>query len=181
MRQNIAAGNWKMNLNATEAQALASEVVNMYKDEYQGDAAVIFAPPYPFLHMVKHVVGDHPRIHVAAQNLHQEEKGAYTAEVSASMLTSLGVTHVLIGHSERRQYFGEDNALLAQKVDRAIAHGLVPIFCIGETLEQARSWKHPGCKQISIERRLLSPYSRAVQFRYHRLRTCLGHWNRCYC
>ncbi|MEM6805137.1 MAG: triose-phosphate isomerase, partial [Bacteroidota bacterium] len=91
MRKNIAAGNWKMNLNAEDAQSLASEVVHMYKDEYQGDAEVIFGVPHPFLSLVHHISKDHPKIHLAAQNLHQEEKGAYTGEVSASMLTSVGV------------------------------------------------------------------------------------------
>ena len=136
MRKNIAAGNWKMNLNAEQANSLTSEVLNMVRDEYQGQAEVIVSPPYPFLAQVQHLLKDANGFHVAAQNLHQEEKGAYTAEVSASMLTSIGVTHVLIGHSERRQYFGEDNELLAKKVDKALEHGLVPIYCLGETLAQ---------------------------------------------
>ena len=136
MRKQIAAGNWKMNLSAQEAQSLASEVVNMAKDEYQGDAEVIFGVPYPYLSLVQHITKDHPNMHLAAQNLHQADKGAYTGEVSATMLTSIGVTHVIIGHSERREYQGENNDLLADKIDKALENGLVPIYCFGEKLEE---------------------------------------------
>ncbi|MEO0471753.1 MAG: triose-phosphate isomerase [Bacteroidota bacterium] len=136
MRKLIAAGNWKMNLDAEGAQSLASEVVNLFQDEYNGSAEVIFGVPFPFLHLVHHQLKDNPKVHLAAQNLHQAEKGAFTGETSASMLKSVGVTHVIIGHSERRQYFGEDNALLAEKVNTALAAGLTPIYCFGETLEQ---------------------------------------------
>lgn len=125
-----------MNLTASEAQSLASEVVNMYKDEYQGDAEVIFGVPYPYLPLVHHITKDHPNVHLAAQNLHKEEKGAYTGGVSASMLTSVGVSHVLVGHSERREYQGENNDLLADKIDKALAHELVPIYCFGEKLSE---------------------------------------------
>jgi triosephosphate isomerase len=136
MRKQIAAGNWKMNLTASEAQTLVSEVVNMYKDEYQGDAEVIFAPSYPLLSLVHHQIKDLDNVYLSGQNLHQEESGAYTGEVSASMLVSVGATHCIIGHSERREYFQESNALLARKIDRALQHQLRPIFCIGETLAE---------------------------------------------
>ena len=139
MATPIVAGNWKMNLDTTTAQSLVSEVINMVKDEYQGEAQVIFGPSFPFLSQIHHLIKGEVRFHLSAQNLYQEEKGAYTGEVSASMLTSVGCTHVIIGHSERRQIFGEDNALLAKKVDVALAHGLAPIFCIGETLTQRES------------------------------------------
>ena len=141
MRKQIAAGNWKMNLTAEEAQALVSEIIHMTQDEYQGDAEIIFGVPYPYLPIIQYQVKDHDRFHLSAQNIHQEEKGAYTGEVSADMLTSIGVTHVIIGHSERRQYFGESNELLASKTDRALANSLAPIFCIGETLEQREAGK----------------------------------------
>ena len=136
MRKKIAAGNWKMHLDAAQAQALVSEVVNMYRSEYRGDAEVIFAPSHPFLSQIHHLVKDAPKVHLAAQNLHEAAQGAYTGEVSASQLKSVGVTHVIIGHSERRQYQQESNALLASKIDIAQAHGLVPIYCIGETLAE---------------------------------------------
>ncbi|MEL6673881.1 MAG: triose-phosphate isomerase [Bacteroidota bacterium] len=136
MRKKIAAGNWKMNLNAQEAQTLTSELVQMYQDEHSGDVQVILGPAYPFLGLVHHLMKDTPNFHLSSQNIHQEEKGAYTGEISGSMLTSIGASHAIIGHSERRQYFGEDNALLAAKIDKALEHGLVPIYCIGESLAQ---------------------------------------------
>lgn len=136
MRKLIAAGNWKMNLTSTEAWGLVGGVLESFADNQKDSVHVIFSPSYPYLSQVVELASSHDRVHVAAQNLHQEEGGAYTGEISASMLTSVGVTHVIIGHSERRQYFGEDNALLAAKIDIALAHGLTPIYCVGETLEQ---------------------------------------------
>ncbi|MEO0900413.1 MAG: triose-phosphate isomerase [Bacteroidota bacterium] len=134
MAQKIVAGNWKMNLDATSAQKLVSEIVHMTADEYQGDAQVIFSPSFPFLSMVHHQIKDHDRFHLSGQNLYQAEKGAFTGEVAPAMLSSVGCSFVILGHSERRQYFNEDNALLAQKIDLALAHHLRPIYCIGETL-----------------------------------------------
>lgn len=136
MRTLIAAGNWKMNLTAEAAQALASEVVQNFQDEYSGPAEVILGVPFPYLPMIHHLVKDNPKVHLAAQTIHEADGGAFTGETSAQMLTSVGVTHAIIGHSERRAIYGEGNALLASKTDQALAHGLVPIFCIGETLEQ---------------------------------------------
>jgi triosephosphate isomerase len=141
MRKKIAAGNWKMNLSLTEAQKLVSEIVHMFKDEYRGDAEVIFGPSFPYLPSIHHLTKHYDRIHLAAQNMHEAESGAFTGEVSAEMLDSVGVSHVILGHSERRQYFQESNALLAKKADQALAHGLQVIFCIGETLEQREAGK----------------------------------------
>lgn len=141
MRKNIAAGNWKMNLGSEQAHSLTSEILTMVQAEYTGKAEVIVSPASPFLAQVQHLLKDAEGFYVAAQNLHQEDGGAYTGEVSASMLTSIGITHVLVGHSERRQYNGEGNALLASKVDKALEHGLVPIYCLGETLEQREAGK----------------------------------------
>ncbi len=141
MRKKIAAGNWKMNLTITEAQQLVSEIVNMYKDEYMGEGEIIFSPSYPFLPTIQHLVKNVDKVYVAAQNVHQEEKGAYTGEVSAAMLASMGISYCIIGHSERRTYFNEDNALLAQKIDQALSHGLKVIYCIGEKLEEREAGK----------------------------------------
>ena len=135
MRKLIAAGNWKMNLTAQEASELASSLAGNLSD-YSGKAEVIIAPSFPYLSQIVADTAASDLISVSAQNLHQEVKGAYTGETAAPMLTSIGVTHVIIGHSERRAYFHEDNALLAQKINTALAHGLTPIYCIGETLEQ---------------------------------------------
>lgn len=139
MRKKIAAGNWKMNLSLGEAQKLVSEVANMYKDEYRGDAEVIFGVPFPYLSAVHHLIKGEKGISLAAQNMHQADNGAYTGETSAHMLKEVGVSHVILGHSERRQYFGEDEALLAAKTDKALENELTVIFCIGESLEERES------------------------------------------
>ena len=136
MRKKIVAGNWKMNKTFEEAQALASEVVNMVKDEANSEAQVVLCPSFPFLPVISKAVAGSSNIHVGAQNCHQQESGAYTGEVSAPMLQSVGVTYVILGHSERRQYFQEDNQLLEAKVKAVLKQGLHPIFCIGESLEQ---------------------------------------------
>ena len=134
MRKKIVAGNWKMNKNYSDGLALFSEVVNMAKDEIRGDQQVIVCAPYIHLNSLTALANGHAQVSVGAQNAHQEESGAYTGEISASMLASVNVEYVILGHSERRQYFGEDNALLAKKTDIALKNNLKPIFCIGETL-----------------------------------------------
>jgi triosephosphate isomerase len=136
MRKQIAAGNWKMNLSADEAKALASEVTQFYQNEYNGTAEVIFGVPFPYLALISEITQSADGVYLSSQNVCTEAKGAYTGETSASMLVSVGVSHAIIGHSERRQYYGETNDILAKKIDQALAHGLVPIYCIGETLEQ---------------------------------------------
>lgn len=136
MRKKIVAGNWKMNKTFEEAQALASEVVNMVKDEVSNDALAVLCPSFPYLPAVSKAVAGSANIHVGAQNCHQQASGAYTGEVSAPMLQSVGVTYVILGHSERRQYFQEDNQLLEAKVKAVLNQGLKPIFCIGESLEE---------------------------------------------
>ena len=136
MRKKIVAGNWKMNKTFEEAQALASEVVNMVKDEVSNDALAVLCPSFPYLPAVSKAVAGSANIHVGAQNCHQQTSGAYTGEVSAPMLASVGVEYVILGHSERRQYFQEDNQLLEAKVKAVLKQGLHPIFCIGESLEQ---------------------------------------------
>lgn len=140
MRKKIVAGNWKMNKNFEEGMALTSEVVNMVKDEYQGNAEVVLFPPFIHLQAVSRLVSG--RVSCGAQNCHQEESGAYTGEVSASMIASCGCTYVILGHSERRQYFGESNALLAKKTDTALGKGLKVIYCCGETLEEREANRH---------------------------------------
>lgn len=142
MRKKIVAGNWKMNKNYTEGLSLFSEVVNMVKDELHGDQQVIVCAPYIHSHSLSALATGYVQVSVGAQNSHQEEAGAYTGEISASMLKSVGVEYVILGHSERRQYFAEDNALLAKKTDIALKNDLKPIFCIGETLTERESGEH---------------------------------------
>jgi triosephosphate isomerase len=142
MRKKIIAGNWKMNLTFDEGQKLTSEIVNMYKDENIKDVIAVLNPPFPHLFPVKKLVGDTPGIFVGAQNCSDKESGAFTGEVSAKILASFGVNYVIIGHSERREYFKESNEMLAEKVKAALANGLTPIFCCGESLDIRNAGTH---------------------------------------
>ncbi len=135
MRKQIVAGNWKMNKTADEALILASEVLNMVKDEVNTDVQVIIAPPALYLATLQKYTETVSNVGIAAQNCSSKASGAYTGEISASMLKSIGVTHVILGHSERRQYFNETNEELAEKVNIVLENGLTPIFCCGESLE----------------------------------------------
>jgi len=135
MRKKIVAGNWKMNKTASEALELANEVSNLVKAEVSADVQVIMATPALYLSEVNKAIAGIPNLAVAAQNCHEKASGAYTGEISAPMLASSGVNYVILGHSERRQYFQETNAQLAAKVDAALANGLTPLFCCGESLD----------------------------------------------
>lgn len=142
MRKKIVAGNWKMNLDYNEGLGLFSEISNMVKDELTGKQEAVICSPFIHLHSLVQMSKGNDRISVGAQNAHQAESGAYTGEISARMIKSVGATYVILGHSERRQYFGESSELLAKKIDTALANGLKPIFCIGETLEERESEVH---------------------------------------
>jgi triosephosphate isomerase len=141
MRKKIVAGNWKMNKTLEEGVALVSEIVNMVRDEVRGEAEIIIFPPFIHLQPLQNLLKG-SRIATGGQNCHQESKGAFTGEISAEMLRSVGAGFVLAGHSERRQYSGETEKLLAAKVDAAIAAGLTPIYCCGETLDERNASKH---------------------------------------
>lgn len=154
MRQKIVAGNWKMNKTLEEANILASEVVGMVSDEVRGNAKVIFCVPFPYLLPIKNIIGSNSRITVGAQNCSEHESGAYTGEVSAPMLKSMNVPYVILGHSERRQYFGEDGKLLAKKVDVALKHSLTPIFCCGEPLQVREANGHETLVKQQVEESL---------------------------
>ena len=134
MRTQIAAANWKMNLTLQEGQELLKNILAKVSSVKEGHA-IIFAVPAPYLQAAREIIGDRDNIFVSAQNIFSKTAGAYTGEVSVEMLKSLGVYHTLIGHSERRQYFGESNQFLAEKVDVALANGVTPVFCLGEPLE----------------------------------------------
>ncbi len=129
-RLNIAAGNWKMNTTLSEGIDLYNALAEQSIPE---DVVVIVGAP--FIHLGALVAAKNPAIKIAAQNCHYEKSGAYTGEISPSMLKDLGVDFVILGHSERREYFHEDNALLAKKTDAALENGLKVIFCCGEPLE----------------------------------------------
>jgi triosephosphate isomerase len=142
MRQKIVAGNWKMNLKAEDGAGLVSEIQGMYEDEVSREVQLILAPPYPHLMQAVRLTQNHAHIQVAAQNCHQADSGAFTGEVSAEILASFGVKAVILGHSERRQYFGEDAALLTEKLRAALRHGLTPILCCGESLDIREAGTH---------------------------------------
>lgn len=132
MRKKIIAGNWKMNKTVDEAVALVEQLKQVANSS---EVDVVVCPPYVCIPAVVEAVKG-SNIEVGAQNMHFEESGAFTGEVAPSMLTSLGVKYVIIGHSERRQYFAETDETVNKKVIKAIEHNLVPILCVGETLEQ---------------------------------------------
>ncbi|WP_423148019.1 triose-phosphate isomerase [Rubrolithibacter danxiaensis] len=136
MRKKIVAGNWKMNLDYNSGLSLFSEVLNMVNDEITGEQGVVVCSPFIHLNSLVQLAKGHSKVSVGAQNCHQAESGAYTGEISAGMIKSVGADYVILGHSERRQYFGETDSLLAEKVKAALKNNLIPIFCIGETLEE---------------------------------------------
>lgn len=135
MRETIIAGNWKMNLTREEAYLLIKNVVAKLSGTIPPSMRIIFCVPYPYLEESARMLEMHHLIELGAQNIHQEASGAYTGEISGPMLTSVGAKYVIIGHSERREYFAEDNEQLARKVNAALSNGLTPIFCCGETKE----------------------------------------------
>ncbi len=138
MRAKIVAGNWKMNKNRDETEALLAELSAKLPDT---DAQVIVAPTFVNLDTSKRAL-ESSAIGVSAQNMHFAENGAYTGEISADMLLNIGVDTVILGHSERRAYFGETDELLAKKVNAAVDKGLKVIFCFGEELEERKSGNH---------------------------------------
>lgn len=138
MRSKIVAGNWKMNKNLEETSALLNELVQKLPET---SAEVMVAPTFVNLaEAVKAVSGS--IVQVAAQNMHYEESGAFTGEIAPGMLKNIGVTTVILGHSERRAYFGETDDLLKKKVDTALAQGMRIIFCFGEELDDRKEGRH---------------------------------------
>jgi triosephosphate isomerase len=133
MRKNIVAGNWKMNMEYEQGISLFSEIVNMVKDEVIGNQEIVVCSPFIHLAAISKLSAHTNNVSIGAQTINQHESGAYTGEISASQVKSTGAEYVILGHSERRAYFGETDELLAEKVDAALKHGLKPIFCIGET------------------------------------------------
>lgn len=132
MRKKVIAGNWKMNMLPNEAIGMITELTPLVKDT---NNEVILCVPYTDLFYALLTAQD-TNIKIGAQNMHWEEKGAYTGEVSGQMLKSIGVEYVIIGHSERRQYFAETDEIVNKKIKAAFANNLKPIVCVGETLEQ---------------------------------------------
>jgi len=147
MRKPIIAGNWKMHKTVAEGVAF----INAVKNEVEGtDVEALICAPYTLLpSLVEAAKGT--SVKIGAQNMHFEDKGAFTGEVSADMLLDIGVTHVIIGHSERRQYFGETNETVNKKAHKALQKGLTPIVCCGETLEQREAGETKSHCKVQIE------------------------------
>ena len=132
MRKPIIAGNWKMNMTPSQAKELVTDLIPLVKD---AACDVVVCPPYVDIALVAELVKG-TNIQVGAQNIHWAEKGAFTGEISAAMLKEAGAAYAIIGHSERRQYFGETDATVNSRTKAALAAGIVPIICVGESLEQ---------------------------------------------
>jgi triosephosphate isomerase len=133
MRKQIAAANWKMNCTYQQAEQLLDEILaaNIELKDHQ---QTIFAVPFPYLIMAKSETGNETNYFVAAQNCYNKKSGAYTGEVSAEMLQSIGIKYCVLGHSERREYFQESSQMLAEKINLCLQHDITPIFCCGEPL-----------------------------------------------
>jgi len=163
MRQKIVAGNWKMNTTLAEAQALVEHVAVGVAEHKDIAARIVLCPPLPYLHPLKLQLGSNTIISLGAQNCSEHHSGAYTGEVSALMLKSMEIPYVILGHSERRQYFNESGKLLAQKIDGALANGLKPIFCCGEPLEIREAGQHEALVKIQIEESLFHLNAEAMR------------------
>ena len=154
MRKNIVAGNWKMNMNLQEGLKLAKEIENYYSDK-PGNTGVILCTPFIHLAEVAGVLKS-GKVKLGAQNCASEASGAYTGEVSPAMIKSTGAQYVIIGHSERRTYYHEDDQLLNRKTTLAIATGLEVIFCCGEVKEERESGKHFDVVKKQLENGLFT-------------------------
>jgi triosephosphate isomerase len=153
-RKKIVAGNWKMNPASTgEAEQLISGIMAFFGKNnphfLKKETDVIIAPPFSFLAQAVELAKG--QIKIAAQNCSSEEKGAFTGEISAAMLASVGVSHVILGHSERRKYFAESNALISKKIAQSWSNKLAVIYCVGETLEERNSGKQFDVVRLQLE------------------------------
>lgn len=148
MRQKIVAGNWKMNLSKEEAIRLVDDI---QQNEVPSDVKLIVFSPALYLDALQERF---PTISLGIQNFHPKEKGAFTGEISVTQAKEIGSSYALIGHSERRMYFSESNAFLKEKVDAALQHGLIPVFCCGEPLEIREAESQNAFVETQIEESL---------------------------
>jgi triosephosphate isomerase len=150
MRLPIIAGNWKMHMTTDCAKDFIKEI----KEEVKGtDVEVVICPPFTLLHTLKELT-EGTNIKIGAQNMHWEENGAFTGEVSPIMLKDLGIEYCIIGHSERRQYFNETNSTVNKKIISAINHGIKPILCVGESLDERKAGKIEAVIKKQVEEAL---------------------------
>ena len=152
MRQKIIAGNWKMNLDLDEGKEL---LINILDTELNEDVLSIVSPSFIHLDSFRRMLS-HTKLGLAAQNCHQQESGAYTGEVSVKMLKSVGVEYVILGHSERREYFREDSLAISFKVNSVIKNGMRPIYCCGESLSERQDGEHFKTIENQIKQGLFS-------------------------
>jgi len=153
MRKQIAAANWKMNLTYQQGEALLNDILQSDVQLSTGKQ-VVFAVPFPYLSMAIEKLNGREGFSVAAQNCSDKKNGAYTGEVAAEMLQSMGIGYCIVGHSERREYFQETNEVLARKVDICLAHDLIPIFCCGEALDIREKDEQNSFVQQQLEQSL---------------------------
>ena len=154
MRKKIVAGNWKMNMDYSEGISIFSEIVNMVRDEKKGDQIAVICAPYIHLNSLAQLSSG--IVKIGAQNCHQNESGAFTGEISAKQIKSTGCEYVIVGHSERRQYFAETDTLLAEKTNIALKNNLTPIFCIGETLDERNNGSYYQVLKSQLENGIFS-------------------------
>lgn len=150
MRKHIVAGNWKMNKNFEEADELLNNLMDQLENVELGDTQLIVCPPFPYLEMASDY-GNDSYFMVGAQDVSAYESGAYTGEISAGMLESMEMDFCIVGHSERRAYHGETDQQVAAKVNNLLAHGISPIVCCGEVLEEREA-----NKQFDVVKRQIS-------------------------
>lgn len=148
MREPVIIGNWKMNKNVAEAIRLVTEIKGMLSGKM--DAQVVIAPPFTALNSVS-IALQNTNIALGAQNVHFAQNGAYTGEISASMLSDLGVDYVIIGHSERRRHFGETDVLINKKIAACLEEDLTPVVCVGETQEERDADKTKDVLNVQVK------------------------------
>lgn len=148
-RLKIAAGNWKMNTSPAEAVALATTLAQEILTDK--DTLMILAPPFVHLNAVQEQIQKSEGIYLAAQNCHEEKKGAYTGEIAATMLAAVGCKYIIVGHSERRQYFAESDSLIGKKINAVLAENMYPILCVGEPLEVREADKQEELVKTQLE------------------------------
>lgn len=161
-RKPMIAGNWKMHMTTGEARALVKDILAQTSDVNTGEIDILIAPPYTSLAIASDTLTS-SSIFLAGQNMHWEESGAFTGEISPLMLKDVGCTHVIIGHSERRQYFNETNDTVNKKLHAAFSNGLTPIMCVGESLEQRERGQTFSIIQEELEKGLDGLTSEQVQ------------------
>jgi triosephosphate isomerase len=153
MRKKIVAGNWKMNKSFFEAEELIADIADAMENLELKNTEVVVCPPFVYLEMATDIA-EESNIKVGGQNVNDNDNGAYTGEISASMLQSMEVGYCIIGHSERRKYFSEDNAFLKRKIDAVLNHEIRPIFCCGEQLAERKSGHHFDIVRTQLEESL---------------------------